>query len=126
MAAFHLPERAARSARKQARRFVPTLFQCEDRLVPATYNVNTLLDPQFTPDFKLPDQPGATTVSLRSAIQQINVGTVDNSFTDTINLPAGLLQIQLPQDPGFVPSGSTPATVFHDNTSGAFTINPKT
>jgi len=118
-------QKAARSARKQAWRFIPSLFTFEDRLVPTTtLNVNTTDDPQLIPTFKLPLQPGATTVSLRSAVEQVNVGTTDNDVV--INLPVGNYNILLPQDPTFVPSGTSAATLFHPNrTGGAFTLNPR-
>jgi hypothetical protein len=88
------------AARVSPRRLHLVLEHLEDRLVPATFNVNSLQDVLNPNGF----------VTLRSAIQMANQ-SLDK--TNTINLTlAGTYKIALP------------ATGAHDNAGGAFTIIP--
>jgi hypothetical protein len=89
-----------RTARVSPRRVHLGLEHLEDRLVPSTFNVNSLADML---------NPPAGTITLRSAIQMAN----QTSGSNTINLQlAGTYKITLP------------ATGAHDNAGGAFTIIP--
>src|SRR5262249_34842314 len=90
-----------RAARLSPRRVHLGLEHLEDRLVPATFNVNSLADMV---------NPPAGTVTLRSAIQMANQ-SLDRSNTINLTL-AGTYLITLP------------ATGAHDNAGGAFTIIP--
>src|SRR5262245_29680327 len=75
---------AADSGRKHrcSRRFVPDLEGLEDRLVPATFTVNTTLDLVNSSDGQL---------SLREAITRANAQV----GADTIVLPAGVYRVTL-------------------------------
>jgi hypothetical protein len=89
-----------RAARVSPRRLHLGLEHLEDRLVPATFNVNNLTDML---------NPGNGIMTLRSAIQMAN----QTPGSNTINLTlAGTYLITLP------PTGA------HDNAGGAFTIIP--
>jgi hypothetical protein len=89
-----------RTARVSPRRVHLGLEHLEDRLVPSTFNVNSLQDIL---------NPANGVVTLRSAIQMAN----QTPGSNTINLTlAGTYKITLP------------ATGAHDNAGGAFTIIP--